>query len=174
MVICQVVNNSAPHYYLGLRYRKTFPSVTHNARVFLFGVLQGLPRSPQSSVLSMPTATPHAVLVRSGSTRLATWVRLPSLLKRTRECGDLMRLVAVRISWAVGSSALPSDTYIIPRNTPKVNTQIIVYPTIIYLAAASAFTHTCTHKVVNEGAVARYSHLFEVCQPVFLSLTYIL
>ena len=35
----------------------------------LVGVLQGLPRSPQSLVIRMPTATPHLLyLVRGGST----------------------------------------------------------------------------------------------------------
>ena len=47
---------------------KTLPTSRHIRLGFSVVVLQGLPRSPQSSMLSMPTATPHAVLVRSGST----------------------------------------------------------------------------------------------------------
>ena len=54
---------------------------------YLFGVLQGLPRSPQPSMLSMPAATPHAVLVRSGSTLYVgwEWLAVPPLVHR--HCG---------------------------------------------------------------------------------------
>jgi hypothetical protein len=84
---------------LGLRYRKTLPSVTHNARVFLFGVLQELPRSPQPLVLRMPAATPH----------------LPSLSAVARPCKYRMGVIsraAVGIA-IVGRSvaSLPSSLH---------------------------------------------------------------
>ena len=99
---------------------KTLPTSRHIRLGFSVVVLQGLPRSPQSSMLSMPTATPHAVLVRSGSTFSHGSTPLPNGGQ-----GEVGQPLLRRVLRLVGSVAPPLSLWHLYYTTPKSECQWI-------------------------------------------------